>query len=143
MTASGAFDGPWAVEFFQRSLDDDRNAECIAGTFLDSIPEQVSAEFHAVLDAVANGPPPSFRGGGKWEAMHGLMAGIFEIRVGFGKYNYRLFCLLVRNCATLPQPSIVCLGGLVKPKRAGADEKDYRLILKYRDEFQRHESVIS
>jgi hypothetical protein len=48
--------------------------------FLDSIPAKVAAEIHAVLDAVA-APPPSFSGGGKWEAMHDDMAGYFDVRV--------------------------------------------------------------
>lgn len=49
--------------------------------FLDGLPSKVAAEIHAVLDAVAAAPPPSFSGGGKWEAMHGDMAGYYEVRV--------------------------------------------------------------
>lgn len=43
------------------------------------MPISVAAEFDAILEAVAKAPPPSFSGGGKWEAMHGDMAGIYEI----------------------------------------------------------------
>ena len=64
--------------------------------FLDSIPGTVAAEIHAVLDAVAAAPPPSFSGGGKWEAMHDEMAGYFEVRVQGGGLNHRLFCVLGR-----------------------------------------------
>jgi hypothetical protein len=38
-------------------------------------------EIQAVLEAVAAAPPPSFSGGGKWEAMHEDMAGFYEVRV--------------------------------------------------------------
>jgi hypothetical protein len=31
--------------------------------------------------AIANAPPPAFSGGGKWEAMHGRMGGVYEVRV--------------------------------------------------------------
>lgn len=37
--------------------------------------------FNAVLEAVRAAPPPAFSGGGKREAMHGTMAGYYEIRV--------------------------------------------------------------
>ena len=33
----------------------------------------------AILDAVAEAPPPQFSGGGQWEAMHGDMGGYYEI----------------------------------------------------------------
>jgi hypothetical protein len=42
---------------------------------------KVQATIKAVLIAVAAAPPPAFSGGGKWEAMHGDMAGYFELRV--------------------------------------------------------------
>jgi hypothetical protein len=48
--------------------------------FLDGCPAKVRRTILAVLDAVAAAPPPSFSGGGKWEAMHGDMGGYYEIR---------------------------------------------------------------
>ena len=36
------------------------------------------SKFNAVLDAVADAPPPKFSGGGKWEGMHGTMGGLIE-----------------------------------------------------------------
>lgn len=48
---------------------------------LDACPVKVEATILAVLEAVRAAPPPAFSGGGKWEAMHGLMAGYYEIRV--------------------------------------------------------------
>ena len=49
--------------------------------FLDGLPAKAVAEIQAVLDAVAEAPPPAFSGGGKWEAMHDEMAGFYEVRV--------------------------------------------------------------
>jgi Txe/YoeB family toxin of Txe-Axe toxin-antitoxin module len=46
-------------------------------SFLDELPTKVAAEIQAVLEAVATAPPPAFSGGGKWEAMHGDMHGIY------------------------------------------------------------------
>ena len=48
--------------------------------------------------------------------------------------NHRLFCLLVRNATNLGGSSIVCLGGLSKPRRQAADPKDYKQIIEYRSE---------
>ncbi len=72
---------PWSIHFFQRDKSDDSERAVPAIEFLDSIPAKVAAEIQAVLDAVAAAPPPSFSGGGKWEAMHDDMAGFFEVRV--------------------------------------------------------------
>lgn len=48
--------------------------------YLDSCPRKVEASLLAVLEAVRMAPPPTFSGGGKWEAMHGTMRGYYEIR---------------------------------------------------------------
>ncbi|MGH9077589.1 MAG: hypothetical protein ACRDY0_09105, partial [Acidimicrobiales bacterium] len=77
--------------------------------FLASLPPKVAAEFNAVLDAVAKAPPPAFSGGGRWEAMHGPMGGIYEVRVTAAGANHRLFCLLVRGSEQHGVSSIVCL----------------------------------
>lgn len=57
---------PWRIHFFQRNIDDDAARVVPAIEFLDGLPDKVAAEIHAVLDAVADAPPPSFSGGGKW-----------------------------------------------------------------------------
>jgi transcriptional regulator with XRE-family HTH domain len=63
--------------------------------FLDTCPSTIDAQFTGVLDAVAAAPPPQFSGEGKWEAMHGVMGGWYEIRLtGPGREQFRLFCLL-------------------------------------------------
>jgi hypothetical protein len=110
--------------------------------FLDGLPAQVAAEIHAVLDAVAAAPPPSFSGGGKWEAMHGAMAGLYEVRVQGGGKNHRLFALLERDATDLGGSSIVCLGGLSKPRRSAADARDYREIKRLAAEFANRRTVL-
>jgi Txe/YoeB family toxin of Txe-Axe toxin-antitoxin module len=102
----------------------------------------VAAEISAILDAVAKAPPPAFSGGGKWEAMHGDMAGVYEVRVRSTGANHRLFCLLVRDSDHLEAPSIVCLGGLTKPVRSAAQPRDYVRITRYVDEFRKHGNVL-
>jgi Txe/YoeB family toxin of Txe-Axe toxin-antitoxin module len=133
---------PWLIHFFQRHPDDDPVMAVPATDFLRSLPVKVAAELQAILDAVAKAPPPSFSGGGKWEAMHGDMAGLYEARVSAGRFNYRLFCLLVRAPSErLGGPSIVCLAGLSKRVRSAAAARDYTLIRQYADEFARHQTV--
>ncbi len=110
--------------------------------FLDGIPEKVAAEIHAVLDAVAAAPPPSFSGGGKWETMRGDMAGFFEVRVQGGGANHRLFCILEREADDLGGSSIVCIDGLSKPRRTAAKPSDYNRVKRYRNEFMRRRTVL-
>lgn len=68
----------WRIQFFRRHEDDDPDCSVPAINFLTSLPVKVAAEIHAVLDAVAAAPPPSFSGGGKWEAMREELAGVYE-----------------------------------------------------------------
>ena len=134
---------PWRIHFFRRASADDVGESVPTAEFLDGLPPKVAAEIHAVLDAVAEAPPPAFSGGGKWEAMHGDMAGFYEVRVQGGGMNHRLLCLLIRDADDLGGPSIVCLGGLSKSRREKADPRDYRRIRGYREEFERHRRVFT
>ena len=134
---------PWLIHFFQRHVADDESQSVPAIDFLGQLPQKVQAELLAVLDAVAEAPPPAFSGGGgKWEAMHGEMSGFFEIRAQGGGMNHRLFCLLERNAADLGGSSIVVVSGLSKPKRSAVDPKDYRRALLMRSEFEHRRSVL-
>lgn len=73
--------------------------------FLDSCPTKVAANLLAVLDAVAEAPPPQYSGGGKWEAMHGAMGGYHEVRAtGPGREQFRLVCLLRRSRIATTEP---------------------------------------
>jgi hypothetical protein len=121
----------WRIQYFQRHVDDDVSETCPTRQFLDAVPPEVAAEFLAILEAVAEAPPPSFSGGGKWEAMHGDMAGFYEARVGFKGINYRLLCVLVREPKHYEGPAIVCIGGLQKPVRSPAPQREYRAIRRF------------
>jgi Txe/YoeB family toxin of Txe-Axe toxin-antitoxin module len=133
---------PWRIHFFQRHIDDDAGRAVPSIEFLDGLPAKVAAEIHAVLDAVAEAPPPSFSGGGKWEAMHDDMAGYYEVRVQGGGKNHRLFCVLERDADDLGGSSIVCLGGLSKPPRTAANPRDYRAVKRYGAEFRKRRTVL-
>ena len=133
---------PWRIHFFQRDARDDPSRSVPSRDFFDTIPVKVAAEMHAILLAVAEAPPPAFSGGGKWEAMHGSMAGLYEVRVQGGGMNHRLFCILDRG-ADLGGPSIVCIDGLSKPPRRAANERDYRRVRRFADEFRRYRSVLA
>jgi hypothetical protein len=56
---------PWRIHFFRRHPDDDPGETVPALDFFEQLPSKVAAEIHAVLNAVAEAPPPSFSGGGK------------------------------------------------------------------------------
>jgi hypothetical protein len=133
---------PWLLHFFQRDQHTDSAQAVPARDFLDTLPAKVVGEFLAILDAVAEAPPPAFSGGGKWEAMHDAMAGFFETRVTGGGMNHRLFCVLERNASDLGGPSIVIIDCLSKPKRSAADPKDYRRVIRMRDEFAASRTVL-
>jgi hypothetical protein len=131
----------WLIHFFRRHGDDDPARPTPTIEFLDTLPGKVAAEIQAVLEAVAAAPPPAFSGGGKWEAMHDDMAGMYEVRVQGAGANHRLFCLLERNADDLGGPAIVCLGGLTKPVRSPASPRDYRRIRQYAAEFRKRRTV--
>jgi hypothetical protein len=132
--------GPsWGVYFFQRHQDDDPSMVAPGAEFLDGCPKKVAATFYAVLEAVAAAPPPSFSGGGKWEAMRGSMSGYYEARVdGPARRHYRLFCVLERNglAIGLGGPSIVAITGMSKPFRTTFGERDYAKVRELGAEYR-------
>ncbi len=103
--------------------------------FFDRCPVKVAANLLAVLDAVAEAPPPQYSGGGKWEAMHGSMGGYYEVRAtGPQREQFRLFCLL-ENAEDdelarrgLRTPAIAVIVGLRKAWRTTFEERDYRAV---------------
>jgi Txe/YoeB family toxin of Txe-Axe toxin-antitoxin module len=133
---------PWHIHFFQRPAHEDASRVVPTSAFLDTLADKLVAEIQAVLEAVAAAPPPAFSGGGKWEAMHDDMAGLYEVRVHGGGANHRLFCILDRNADDLGGPSIICLGGLSKPTRSPADPRDYRAVKQYAAEFAKYRTVL-
>jgi len=133
----------WLIHFFQRHRSDDPARSVPAIDFLERLPLKVRAEMNAVLDAVAEAPPPAFSGGGKWEVMHDEMAGFYEVRVrGADRQNHRLFCVLERDAGDLGGSSIVVIAGLSKPVRQAALPRDYKRALKHRAEFAKRRTVL-
>jgi len=131
---------PWRVHFFQRHQSDDPRRSVPALDFLRACPTKVEAMMVAVVKAVADAPPPAFSGGGKWEAMHGDMAGFYEVRVdGPKRRHYRLFCILEREGAAvgLGGPSIVLLTGKQKPFMTVLSSSDYAEVRALGAEYRR------
>ncbi len=123
---------------FQRHPDDDPPETCPAEAFLDNCPDSVAVDLIAIIDAVAAGPPPQFRGGGMWEAMHGSMHGYYEARTrGPNRRLYRVFCLLEQDAPGLERPSVVLITGLSKPVGAAFSEADYARVRRLGDEYRR------
>lgn len=118
----------WGIVYYRNA-----KGEVPAEAFLDACPAKVDATFNAVLEAVRAAPPPAFSGGGKWEAMHGTMAGYYEIRVtGPGRRHYRLFCILDNGTTKqlaergFDAPPIAVINGMVKPNAALFSEREYK-----------------
>jgi hypothetical protein len=111
--------------------------------FLDGCPVKVAANLLAVLDAVAEAPPPQYSGGGKWEAMHGSMGGYYEARAtGPQREQFRLFCVL-ENAEPdelarrgLERPAIAVITGLRKAWRTTFAEGDYRAVRRLGNDHQ-------
>jgi hypothetical protein len=90
----------------------------------------------AIVDAVAASPPPSFTGGGMWEAMHGVMAGIFEARTrGPNRRLYRLFCVLEREAPGLNGPSLIVITGADKKVGEAFSTAEYARVRALVDEY--------
>jgi hypothetical protein len=131
------------VVYFRRHADDDPAQPIPAREFLGSCPTAVRAKFVAVLVAVATAPPYRFSGGGYWEAMHGDMAGWFEVRVdgpkpggGKGRHHYRLYCLLDYEANGSDKPLLVVITGLDKPFRTTLSDRDYVAVVNLGNEYR-------
>lgn len=118
----------WGIAYYE-----DADGTVPAADLLDSCPSKVDALINAVLEAVRAAPPPAFSGGGKWEAMHGSMAGYYEVRTT-GPPNtthYRLFCILDNGTEAelaergFDRPQIVAINGLSKPNARLFSDADY------------------
>lgn len=64
----------WAIAYYRQA-----DGRVPVDEFLAGCPVKVRARLLAVLDDVAEAPPPQFSGGGRWEAMHGTMRGYYEV----------------------------------------------------------------
>jgi Txe/YoeB family toxin of Txe-Axe toxin-antitoxin module len=118
----------WGIVYYRTE-----QSEIPAEEFLNACPTKVEATILAVLEAVRAAPPPAFSGGGKWEAMHGTMAGYYEVRVtGPGRRHYRLFCLLDNGSPEelrkrgFERPHIAVINGMVKSHQTEFSDLEYR-----------------
>lgn len=100
-------------------------------------PTAARAELLATVIAVRDGPPPSFRGGQRWQVMKDDMSGIYEARDAHDKVLYRLFCLLDRNGPLhgLTRPSVVLLDGGLKPEGTEMNPSVYQRVARSRDRY--------
>ena len=134
-----SWSGPWLIHFFQRHVKDDPKRQVPGREFLEDCPTKIAATMAAVLKAVSEAPPPKFSGGGKWEAMHGGMSSIYEVRVdGPNRHHYRLFCVLERDGVALGLggPSIVIITGKDKPFRTTLSDSDYEKVKNLAKEYR-------
>lgn len=130
---------PWDVVYYAAA-----DGRCPADEFLDGCPTKVSAQLIAVLDDVADAPPPRYSGGGRWEAMHGGMAGIYEVRAqGPSREQFRLFCILENGTPEelarrgLSKPAIAAIAGLRKPWMTAFADRDYAAVRRLVDDHRR------
>ena len=128
---------PWDIVFYKTG-----DGTVPTDEFLDGCPIKVRAQFMAVLDAVAEAPPPQFSGGGRWEAMHGDMGGYYEVRTqGPKREQFRLFCILENaepkelERRGLPGPAIAVVTGMRKPWMTTFDTGDYAHVRALGDEY--------
>jgi hypothetical protein len=123
---------PWAVVYYKRE-----DGSIPVEEFLGDCPVKVEAKMQAVLSAVADAPPPSFSGGGMWEAMHGDMTGYYEVRVnGPKREQFRLFCLLERDPPGLGEPLIAVITGMRKAFMTKFGKADYDAVRVLGDEYK-------
>ncbi|MCL4466728.1 MAG: hypothetical protein M1389_12020 [Chloroflexi bacterium] len=126
------------MKVFQRHRDDDPNESCPAQEFFSKIPDSVATDLFAIIDAVAESPPPQFSGGGMWEAMHGEMAGYYEARTrGPDRRLHRVFCFVEREAPGLDRPSVVVLTGLSKPVGKAVTKAYYAAVRRIGEEYRR------
>jgi hypothetical protein len=130
-------DDPHTVVFFKRHADDDPGQVAPGQEFLSACPTKVEATMYAVLTAVAAAPPKRFAGGGLWEAMHGDMAGWFEVRVDGARprMHYRLFCRMDYEAVDADKPLLVVVTGLSKAIRTVFSDSDYSKVRALGDEY--------
>ena len=126
--------GAWDPQFFKRT-DPKADPAVPARAWLGAVPDAVEAEIMATIDAVAQGPPPQFRGGLRYQAMHGDMTGWFEVRTKHRKRLYRLFCLQDRKAPGLPRPALVLVTGGDKPNVSAFAEAFYRKVRALGEEY--------
>lgn len=109
-------------------------------------PSDVRIELLTTVRAVLQVGPPRFpTSTQRWRLMHKPaskkevdLSGICEARDKHSNKLYRLFCLIDRDAPAhgLALPSLVLLGGVIKPVRTEAPQSEYRRIDRYRKDYR-------
>ena len=109
-------------------------------------PIDVRIELLTTVRAVLQVGPPRFpTSTQRWRLMHKPaskkkvdLSGIYEARDKHSNKLYRLFCVIDRDAPAhgLALPSLVMLGGVVKPARTEAPQSEYRRIDRYRKDYK-------
>lgn len=112
----------------------------------EKMPGEVRGELLVTVRAVLQVGPPRFpTSTQRWRLMHKPaskkdvdLSGICEARDKHSNKLYRLFCLIDREAPAhgLVLPSLVLLGGVVKPTRTEAPQSEYRRIDRYRNDYR-------
>jgi hypothetical protein len=125
------------IVYFQRHPEDDPSQTIPGRKFIqETCPSSVRRKMNAVLIEVAAAPPHRFAGGGYWEAMHGAMAGWYEVRIdGPNRHHYRLSCLLDYDALNADAPLLTVICGLDKPFRTQVSQADYARVLQLGTEY--------
>lgn len=137
--------GVYRIAYLRRHRDDDPAQAVPAQLFLNAVPPAVAARLRAIVIAVAQAPPHKFAGGGKWEAMSGDLAGVYEVRADGppNRTHYRLFCVLdtkaLDSRGNTAPPLLVLLDGAAKPFRTRMPDKVYARVRGLREEYLRRE----
>lgn len=111
----------------------------------EATPAEVRKELLVTIGAVLQVGPPRFPASTqRWQLMHKPaskkdvdLSGICEARDKHSNMLYRLFCVIDRDAPAhgLALPSLVLLGGVVKPVRTEAPQSEYRRIERYRKDY--------
>ena len=125
---------PWDVVYYR--TDDE---VVPAGDFLDGCPTKVSAQFAAVLDDVAEAPPPRYSGGGRWGQCTAPWVATTRRAQGPKREQFRLFCILENGTPEemsrrgLSHPTIAVITGMRKPWMTPFSEHDYEAVRRLGD----------
>lgn len=137
-----------APEQWQAALYETDRGKRPAWDFLmdDKTPIDVRRELLTTVRAVLQVGPPRFpTSTQRWRLMHKPankkevdLSGICEARDKHSNKLYRLFCVIDRDAPAhgLALPSLVLLGGVVKPTRTEVPQSEYRRIDRYRKDYQ-------
>lgn len=120
-----------SIEFFMRPSDGTvPSLETFAAW-----PNKVAKKLLPVLAAVAEAPPTKFSGGGKWEAMHGVCTGMYEVRAKVNGRHYRLFCVLDLKAENSDLPLLTVIDADSKPDGSAFPHSRYIDLSELRDEY--------